>query len=374
MLGFASIDRGVFCTAFELRMRYEFLCFTTGEYAMTFPTRCPVYMRFGLSLIFLLCGLCTAGSTSATTFCVASETALRSALVTAANDMHDDEIDLVAGNYALTNPLIYNATYPYALSLIGGWNATCTAHVAGTTTLDGGGTKILVEIVWQGNLSVEQIRFYSAVGGAFLASDLGDVRVDRNSFIFIHAQAGSPSALSLDVAQGHAWIRGNLFQNNTTDTAAAANVHSNGGEVYVSNNTFYSNQTNITGGASALALSGSAHVTLSNNILWGNTGFGGLDLFSTAANLRYHNDIGVWGGAVADAGSSGELNIDPHFRLCGATCDPHLGTGSPLVNTGLDAAPGGVTVFDLDGLPRILGTHIDIGAYEQDVIFANGFQ
>ena len=50
--------------------------------------------------------------------------------------------------------------------------------------------------------------------------------------------------------------------------------------------------------------------------------------------------------------------------------------GSPLINVGDDttnALLGGISAYDLDGNARTVGTAIDFGAYESDVLFADGF-
>jgi hypothetical protein len=55
--------------------------------------------------------------------------------------------------------------------------------------------------------------------------------------------------------------------------------------------------------------------------------------------------------------------------------DFRLGAGSPLVDVGRDDPPGGPGPFDLDGLPRVLGAHVEIGAYEQDPrLFTSSFE
>lgn len=58
------------------------------------------------------------------------------------------------------------------------------------------------------------------------------------------------------------------------------------------------------------------------------------------------------------------LAINPQY-LDALNGDLHLQTYSPLINAGVDAPPGGNSMFDADGAPRILGPQIDIGAYEQ---------
>jgi hypothetical protein len=39
----------------------------------------------------------------------------------------------------------------------------------------------------------------------------------------------------------------------------------------------------------------------------------------------------------------------------------------------LDSPYGGIGSTDLARNPRLVGKHVDIGAYETDVLFANGF-
>ncbi len=70
----------------------------------------------------------------------------------------------------------------------------------------------------------------------------------------------------------------------------------------------------------------------------------------------------------------GELSVDPQFADCGFLCIGfELERGSPLVDAGDDAPAGGMTATDLAGKPRTIGARVDIGAYENDLLFADGF-
>lgn len=335
----------------------------------------PAGIRGALGCVMVF-GLLICGSSRATQFCVASESALNAALSVAQNDGVSDEIDLVAGTIAITQGLVYATTGTASLRVVGGWNASCTQALTTASVLDGGNQVGIATVLSNGDIWIENLTVANGRAGLQIISMGGDVHVERNVFFNNVGGASATGGLLAAATVGHVWVRGNAFLFNSGGTGGGARVEGNGMELYVSNNSFLLNGTNAGGGAGALYIDGSAHLSLSNNILWGSTGTAALDFFSTAANLRNHNDIGSWGGAVPDAASAGEVSIDPGFISCTVfpCLDLRLGSGSPLVNAGLDNPPGALAALDLAGLPRVLGLHVDIGAYEQDRIFMNGFE
>ena len=70
-----------------------------------------------------------------------------------------------------------------------------------------------------------------------------------------------------------------------------------------------------------------------------------------------------------------EQYVDPQFVACpGILClSFELGGQSPLIDAGFDTPLGGQPALDLNGKPRQLGLHVDIGAYESEEIFADDF-
>ena len=68
----------------------------------------------------------------------------------------------------------------------------------------------------------------------------------------------------------------------------------------------------------------------------------------------------TYGGYPAGPGT---LAVDPLFVSL-ISKDYHLTAGSPLVNVGANASPGGLSELDADGNVRIAGGTVDIGAFE----------
>jgi len=79
------------------------------------------------------------------------------------------------------------------------------------------------------------------------------------------------------------------------------------------------------------------------------------------------------------SGGTGSVSFDTHPVLAApgfvnaAQADFHLLANSAAINAG-SAGVAAWVVDDFDNDPRLIGSAYDIGAYESDVIFANGFQ
>lgn len=119
------------------------------------------------------------------------------------------------------------------------------------------------------------------------------------------------------------------------------------------------------------------HGTMSfeNNILWGNLkpSPNSADLYAQFGIVLRNNDIEIldlfsYGGPDPD--TSGNLSLDPRFVGPG---NYRLRSDSPLRNGGFLSPFGGFGTQDLDGSPRVLDDEVDIGAYEIDRLFADGF-
>lgn len=110
---------------------------------------------------------------------------------------------------------------------------------------------------------------------------------------------------------------------------------------------------------------------LSNSVVWGNDPDAAtMDLYTFGSGMfltRVHS--GKRGGTPTS-------NISPSTGDPGfvAYNDPHLRADSLLIDSGVTNPLGGSGTFDASGLPRVLGDAVDIGAFESELLFANGFQ
>lgn len=166
---------------------------------------------------------------------------------------------------------------------------------------------------------------------------------------------------------GRLVIANNLFQGNATTTNATGSSY--GGaillascspESLVANNTLLNNKAAFGAG---LCL-GMSSQTLANNLVVSNTS--GIAMFAGGLttlrnNCVFGNDTNNYTGLPDPTGTNGNISVDPRLDLTGDGY--HLLPDSPCIDAGDDSVvqPGWV---DLDGLPRILGQHVDIGAYE----------
>ena len=99
---------------------------------------------------------------------------------------------------------------------------------------------------------------------------------------------------------------------------------------------------------------------MTNCILWNNSPNEIYNKFSATPAINYSIVKGGYAG-------TGNLNINPLF-IDSSSGNIRLQKGSPAINAGNSAAiPSGI-ITDLDGNPRIIGTIVDMGAYESAVL------
>jgi hypothetical protein len=316
---------------------------------------------------------------AAAVYCADTAAAIHDALLAAQGDGEDDEVRVVAGTYAAAGiGFGYATAEHHALVLSGGWDPGCGQRdPAATTTFDGGDQvrTLILEVVGTGGIEVEGLTFAHGLvtgtntGAGLYAQSDGDILIEDDVFV---SNQGTNFAAGLYAGgnAGSLTLRNNLFIANRAGSDAAGEVVENGPAVQVSGNTVIANTaTNADGdGNGGLYLGGEAHFTVANNLFWNN---GAFDVRNqTLAATFLHNDYAHLIGQAPGAESEGDLDVEPDFAP--GLLNLHLAPGSPLVNAGADDLPAGLGVFDASGADRLQGRHVDIGAYETDVIFTDG--
>jgi len=290
----------------------------------------------------------------------------------------DDVIKVEVGTYLLGGELDYIAapTETHDLTVSGGWAPGCLALASsGSSVLDGqhAARALFVAVGTNSRVNISNLTFQNGnpalyAGGALNMTGLSNSILDVESSIFINNKCVTTigGAILMSTSGGVIYLKNNLFFANS----GASTVYiTNDYLAELNNNTIVGNQLADHVGQGALYLAGSGqYYYLSNNILWNNEG---ADLYNQNGMVSlYNNDIGVKGGLPPAAESNG-LNVDPDFDGFFSVIPA---PGSPLVNAGLDSPLGGIGGTDLAGNTRLVGKHVDIGAYETDVLFRGLFE
>jgi|GEM_PF-2394837 len=323
-------------------------------------------------------------------FCVNSVAGLNFALTASQDNGQNDQIDIVAGSYALNaGGLVFSSSEANSLTIVGGYNADCSQLTTAVTSLDGGSIHQVLRVIQAStstaaSLHIERITFIAGKtgtdgGGGLLAmSQNGDVRIESNRFLLNHAD-NYAGAIYINTG-GLITLRNNLFYLNSALQIGVGELSTSNSAAYITGNTMINNSAaTVTNGIGGLYVESNAGTNywLSNNILWHNNGNGGgVDLYTDTGVILRNNDIGTSKFVMPNALSQNNQSVDPDFSPCGGLlCGSfELKRGSPLVDAGIDNPPNGLGSTDLRGKSRRIGPHVDIGAFEEDVIFANGYE
>lgn len=314
-----------------------------------------------------------------TVHCVNSVATLQAALTTAENNGDDDYINLRWGIYTLTSELIHTSSENRILSIQGGWDDGCNFQ-AYYSVLDGDDLVRPMSIfVTGGNVSLRRMYFAhgftnGAGGGLQVIATSANIILANNRFSGNHS-LGAAGAAQVSTGSGRLIAYGNLVVQNRGGNIGGLNLGA-GGESVVLNNTILSNITDSASAPGGLLVQGSGSFDVANNIIWDNAPAGGADFRGNAAHGRRNNDIGVVANGTVPDYVVDELSVDPEFVTCTLFCgEMELDPASPLIDAGSDEAWADFNPGELDQLyhPRFMGAHVDIGAYENEVLFVDGF-
>ena len=263
-------------------------------------------------------------------------------------------------------------------SIFGGPTLQNVTFTANSSANRGGGffaergSPIFIDCSFTHNLSLQ--------GGAISSGD--GTYPNTSSIRLTHTVFKNNSATNfgggVDMQYGSAAFSNVLFFQDTANSGGAVSVTS--GSSIFSNVTFNGNAATGTyapsgngGGAIYLWLS---TAVLKNVILWGNSGsplYNGEVLSSMNSTVTLFNSLvqdstssrGGYGildhnGGV-DVDSGGNVFTNPLFVSAG-TGDLRLSAGSPAIDAGIKTVVAATA--DLNGSPRIVGSAVDMGAYE----------
>ncbi len=237
------------------------------------------------------------------------------------------------------------------------------------------------------NLTLTNITFSgnaANVGGGFYAK--GSDNLTLTNIVFSNNTATILGGGGLTIRGGGAILTNVAFSGNMASFGGG--IQSVDANLTLTNVVFSNNTaTNVGGGSQIRKNTGSAVAILTNVIMWGNTGAACTgDNFKGNVNFCTFNvqptishsliqDCGVSGSSIwssatnlSRCGTDGGNNIDadPLFDD-----DLRLRAGSPAIDAGSNVDPSDNTkvlfvtgALDLAGNPRIVGSSIDMGAYE----------
>lgn len=319
---------------------------------------------------------------------------LKSALAVA---QYPFEVWVSAGTYRET------ISIPAGVAVYGGFvgsesERSARNPAANPTILDGAGGQTVVtcgflEAVLDGFTVRNGVLGVVVGGSASLTAIIvtgntgGAVRVARGALTMTRCDvSNNGGTLAVFVSPGSAVLTANSIRGNTGDGVYVQNdsfsspnqsvatlrdnmVAGNGGRglVVTTNCRMSSTGDSVCGnkGEGLYLLTGGAIAIVRNTIIAYNSGNGVAGATTITMPLFSYNDVYGNAGLTGDALPSTAvhcLKLDPRF-VDRANGDYHPSAGSPCIDAGDDSAvtPG---ESDLDGKPRKLGPHVDIGAYE----------
>ncbi len=333
----------------------------------------------------------------AVTYCVEDATELQLVLDAVMSNGTDDIIRVEAGIYRATSPDGFTAydfnTDSTDLEISGGWTSDCALRLPNSrSTIDGEFERPGLNIVGTtdvgGRVVVRNLNFMRGlslngnVAGGLTINRGFDIVVESNAFTdnTVRSTSGAASGGLYALSEGSLTVRNNLFARNDAEqpssaAAGAASLYcygTGGATASFINNTVHDNTADV-GAASDIGgvrVSGLVNCpwSVANNHLRGNAGID-FALAISGISLR-NNNLGVTGGSEIPASSSGNIDLAPQF-VSNTNLRPKR--SSPLVDAGLNAPTGGLPGASFDGGPRVVGGRVDIGAYELDELFVNGF-
>lgn len=272
---------------------------------------------------------------------------------------NNDTIWIAAGTYQPASNQWFSITKP--LSIYGGFSGNETSvqersFNTAPTILRGNGSSVLR---WTGAgtkvLDRMSVTAGRGTGAGGLSCSDGVINISNCRF-FDNRTSGNGGGVLL--TNGSAFIKNSIFYNNAAFAGfaiwAQANIVSVTNCTIADNAYIYHPYTNANGNT---IFNNTNSFLIQNSIFWNNTH--SISSLNTPPHITFSNIQGGFSG-------TGNINSDPLFtaeyKLQAAS--PCINAGDPQTNTTGYAVQSGE--LDLATTNRIVGTHIDIGAFENE--------
>lgn len=332
----------------------------------------------------------------ADTFCVETAAQLQAALDQAGDNVRDDVIRLSQGVYSRDNGFSLVLADGLSLEISGGWRRRhgnpCALHDGDPwlSRIDGllVSRGLDVSLASDGFLRIADLTIQRGAtvltrgqaglddvgaGLRILGTTGNQAQVTIERVVFVaNASTGHGGGLYFSSSAGSGLqIRNTLFLGNLAGGNGAAGMLGGIGPKRIIGNTVVGNDSPVSFFDGFYVLGPGV---LANNLMAQN---GDRDLFlgSPGGQLLLHNNFQKRGGFEPDPASTGNSAVDP--MLAGGCANPRLLPGSPLVDAGVVPTPADGWLLgstELDGHSRELGTGPDIGAFELETVFRDGFE
>lgn len=184
--------------------------------------------------------------------------------------------------------------------------------------------------------------------------------------------SGTAKGAAIYNYQAPASIINCLFTANESTLSGGA-IHNYEAAAEIINCTFYANATGVNGGGAIFNSSTTPQPVVANSIFWNNQKEGVVNVVE--ADIRKGDPAKITycltqENSMFSTGTGMINNQDPLF-VDVANADFHLLAGSPLINSGNDAAVSSGNTSDIEGNARIQKDNVDIGAYESSYLPTN---
>ncbi|MFN8473722.1 MAG: choice-of-anchor Q domain-containing protein [Anaerolineae bacterium] len=226
----------------------------------------------------------------------------------------------------------------------------------------------LTNVTFSGNSATAQYAYGGGMANSLSSPTLTNVTFSGNSASYsgggmYNSSSSSPTLTNV------------TFSGNSATNNGGGMVNGNGSNPTLTNVTFSGNSSTYGGGM----VNGGSSPTIRNSILWGDSASSsGPEIYGGSATVAYSIVQGSGGSGtswwnnnlVTDGGNN--LDQDPKFATPVTLPPPantsgnlRLQANSPAINAGNNNVTSpSLPATDLDGNPRILGSVVDMGAYE----------